>query len=75
MQYALISYALHLILVKWDTTPPTATPYPRAEANEVYEDAVVKVFLSEPVTGVDATTLYPDGRRGHGRASQRRADR
>jgi hypothetical protein len=40
-----------------DTTPPTATHYPRADATEVYEDVVVKVFFSEPVRGVDATTL------------------
>ena len=40
-----------------DTTPPTAAPYPRAEATDVYEDVVVKVFFSEPVTGVDVTTV------------------
>src|SRR2546427_1988224 len=40
-----------------DTTPPTATTYPAAEATNVYEDVVVKVFFSEPVTGVDATTF------------------
>jgi len=40
-----------------DATPPTATTYPRAGADNVYEDVVVKVFFSEPVTGVDATTL------------------
>ena len=40
-----------------DTTPPTATPYPRAGASNVYEDVVVKVFFSEPVTGIDATTM------------------
>ena len=38
-------------------TPPTATPYPRAGADDVYEDVVVKVIFSEPVTGVDATTV------------------
>jgi hypothetical protein len=40
-----------------DTTPPTATTYPQADATNVYEDVVVKVFFSEPVTGVDATTF------------------
>ena len=40
-----------------DTTPPTATFYPQANATNVYEDVVVKVFFSEPVTGVDATTV------------------
>ena len=40
-----------------DTTPPTATPYPPAGAINVYEDVVVKAFFSEPVTGVDATTV------------------
>jgi hypothetical protein len=40
-----------------DATPPTATPYPRAGADNVYEDVVVKVFFSEPVTGIDATTF------------------
>jgi hypothetical protein len=40
-----------------DTTPPTVTTYPRADATNVYEDVVVKVFFSEPVTGVDATTV------------------
>jgi hypothetical protein len=40
-----------------NTTPPTATAYPRAGAANVYEDVVVKVFFSEPVTGVDTTTL------------------
>jgi len=49
-----------------DTTPPTATPYPRAEATEVYEDVVVKVFFSEPVRGVDATTLTLTDAQGTG---------
>jgi len=40
-----------------DTTPPSATTYPRAGADNVYEDVVVKVFFSEPVTGIDATTV------------------
>src|SRR5262249_41109799 len=40
-----------------DTTPHTATPCPRADATNVYEDVVVKVVFSEPVTGVDATTF------------------
>ena len=40
-----------------DTTPPTAAPYPQTGATNVYEDVVVKVFFSEPVTGVDATTV------------------
>jgi hypothetical protein len=40
-----------------DTTPPTATTYPRADATNVYEDVVVKVFFSEPVMGVDAATF------------------
>ena len=40
-----------------DTTPPTATPYPQTGAINVYEDVVVKVVFSEPVTGVDATTV------------------
>jgi hypothetical protein len=37
--------------------PPTATTYPLAGADNVYEDVVVKVVFSEPVTGVDATTV------------------
>ena len=49
-----------------DTTPPTATPYPRAEATEVYDDVVVKVFFSEPVRGVDATTLTLTDAQGTG---------
>jgi hypothetical protein len=40
-----------------DTTPPSATPYPQTGATNVYEDVVVKVVFSEPVTGVDATTV------------------
>jgi len=40
-----------------EATPPTATPYPRAGADNVYEDVVVKVVFSAPVTGVDATTV------------------
>src|SRR5262249_57888108 len=40
-----------------DTTPPAVTTYPRAHATHVYQDVVVKVFFSEPVTGVDATTM------------------
>jgi len=49
-----------------DTTPPTATPYPRAEATDVYEDVVVKVFFSEPVTGVDVTTVTLTDAQGTG---------
>ncbi len=40
-----------------DTTPPTVTTYPAAGATHVYEDVVVKVIFSEPVTGVDANTM------------------
>ena len=37
-------------------SPPTATPSPGADATDVYEDVVVKVGFSAPVTGLDATT-------------------
>jgi len=40
-----------------DTTAPTATFYPANAATEVYQDAVVKVHFSEPVTGIDANTF------------------
>jgi hypothetical protein len=40
-----------------DTTPPTATVYPANNATEVYQDVVVKVNFSEPVTGVDASSF------------------
>jgi len=40
-----------------DAPPSTATTYLRADATEVYEDVVVEVFFSEPVTGVDVTTM------------------
>ena len=40
-----------------ESAPPSATPYPWTGAIDVYEDVVVKVAFSEPVTGVDATTL------------------
>ena len=40
-----------------DTTAPTATTYPAAAATEVYDDVVVKVHFSEPVTGVDETSF------------------
>ena len=49
-----------------DTTPPSATPYPRTGAADVYEDVVVKVAFSEPVTGVDATTLTLTDAQGTG---------
>ncbi|HEX6903523.1 MAG TPA: Ig-like domain-containing protein [Thermoanaerobaculia bacterium] len=40
-----------------DTRIPTATTYPAAGATDVYQDAVVKVHFSEPVTGIDETTF------------------
>jgi hypothetical protein len=40
-----------------DTTSPTATFYPANGATEVYQDAVVKVHFSEPVTGINANTF------------------
>lgn len=40
-----------------DTVAPAATTYPAAGATDVYQDAVVKVHFSEPVTGVDETTF------------------
>lgn len=40
-----------------DTTVPTATVYPAANATEAYQDLVVKAHFSEPVTGVDATSF------------------
>ena len=36
-----------------DATPPAASTYPVPGAKDVYQDAVVKAFFSEPVTGVD----------------------
>jgi Big-like domain-containing protein len=38
-----------------DTTPPAATVYPANGATDVFQDAVVKVHFSEPVTGIDAS--------------------
>jgi hypothetical protein len=40
-----------------DKTPPRAATYPPAGAANVYQDAVVKVFFSKPVRGVDAETF------------------
>jgi hypothetical protein len=40
-----------------DTIPPAVTTYPANGATEVYQDAVVKVHFSEPVTGIDNTTF------------------
>jgi hypothetical protein len=40
-----------------DTRVPTATTYPANGATEVYQDAVVKVHFSEPVTGVNASSF------------------
>src|SRR5262249_51238229 len=37
-----------------DRTPPRAETYPVAGASEVYDDVVVKISFSEPVTGIDA---------------------
>ncbi|HTQ11588.1 MAG TPA: Ig-like domain-containing protein [Fimbriimonadaceae bacterium] len=36
-----------------DRTPPAVQTYPAAGASEVYQDAVVKAFFSEPVRGLD----------------------
>jgi len=41
-----------------DSTPPAVvSTYPEAGAEDVYEDAVVKVVFSEPVTGVSASSF------------------
>jgi hypothetical protein len=40
-----------------DTTPPAVMTYPPAEATDVYQDVVVKLFFSEPIRGIDATTF------------------
>jgi hypothetical protein len=37
--------------------PPQVGTYPAAGATQVYQDAVVKVFFSRPVHGLDTTTL------------------
>src|SRR4029079_14647600 len=47
-----------------DRTPPTVQTYPASGATEVYQDAVIKVFFSEPVTGVSPSSFVlngPDG--------------
>ena len=56
-----------------DITPPHATPYPTREASNVYEDVVVKVFFSEPVQGIDATTFTLVDASGHVGPSPRRS--
>lgn len=40
-----------------DTTPPRVATYPAPGATHVYQDAVVKVFFSKPVSGVSAQTF------------------
>lgn len=40
-----------------DTTPPLVMTYPPAEATDVYDDVVVKLFASEPLRGIDTTTF------------------
>src|SRR4029079_3717403 len=47
-----------------DRTPPAVQTYPANGATEVYQDAVIKVFFSEPVTGVSPSSFVltgPDG--------------
>src|SRR4029079_19506302 len=36
-----------------DATPPAASTYPVPGAKDVYQDAEVKAFFSEPIAGVD----------------------
>jgi len=40
-----------------DATAPTATTYPANGATDVYQDAVVKIHFTEPVTGIDSSTF------------------
>jgi hypothetical protein len=47
-----------------DTMPPRIAAYPRPGADDVYLDAVVKAFFTEPVRGVDETTFTLTDSRG-----------
>jgi hypothetical protein len=47
-----------------DGAPPQVGTYPPAGATDVYQDAVVKVFFSRPVRGLDARTLTLTDQRG-----------
>ena len=45
-------------------TPLAVTTYPPANADHVYDNAVVKVFFSKPVSGIDERTLVLTDSRG-----------
>jgi mono/diheme cytochrome c family protein len=59
------SWVIALRGAEADRAPPALRTYPPSGARDVYQDAVVKVFLSEPIAELDPTTFTlrdPDGR-------------
>jgi len=47
-----------------DRAPLAVTTYPPANADRVYDNAVIKVFFSKPVSGIDERTLVLTDSRG-----------